>query len=345
MRLGAVGALPAPGKYGSLIMNVGIIYNSFAYKQALLEEVEMRETAFAIGRCLAHFGHHCVQYFDIDNPGSIADLCRSPIDVAFDACERVHDDARGEAYAAALLEYLGIPHTRTSSWLVALGISKVRIRSILTYYGITSPNYQVFETGQEPLRPDMHFPLFVKGVACENSIGIDEHSLVKDLPQLRAKVDQIIRQYAQPALVEEFIDGREFSVAILPGKVNHVLPITEILFDGLPRERRFLDYTAKWHTQSEKYRQTTPVCPAPLADDERQIIGDTALRCFSVLGLDSYTRIDMRYRRRTPYILEVNQNPSIGMEDSGYVRTCNNYGLDYQGMIEALLQNAFVKPR
>jgi D-alanine-D-alanine ligase len=326
-------------------MNVGIIYNSFAHKDVLPEEKEMRDTGLAIGKYLALFGHHQVQYFDMDNPDSIEKLCRSQIDVAFDACERVHDDARGEAYAAALLEYLGIPHTRTSSWLIFLGISKVRVRAILSNYRINTPNCQVFKTGQESLRPDLKYPLFVKGVACENSIGIDEHSLVNSLRQLRAKVSQIITQFAQPALVEEYIDGREFSVAILPGVTNRVLPITEILFDGLPPHRRYLDYSAKWHTHSEKYRQTVPVCPARLANEERRIISETALQCFNVLGLDSYARIDIRYRVWTPYILEVNQNPSIGLEDSGYVRTCKSYGLDYTGMIDALLQNAFIKQK
>ena len=92
----------------------------------------------------------------------------------------------------------------------------------------------------------MKFPLFVKGVACENSIGIDEHSLVVDTNELRAKVRQINVQLSQPALVEEYIDGREFSVAILPGLNNQVLPISEIIFGDLPPERRFLDYSAKW---------------------------------------------------------------------------------------------------
>lgn len=320
-------------------MNIGIVYNSFAHKDPLPEEKEMRDTGLSIGKYLSEFGHR-VQYFDMDSPESIDELCASKIEVAFNACERIHDDARGEVYAAALLEYLGIPHTRTSSWLISLGINKERVKSILVYYHINTPLFQVFRTGEQELDPDLKYPLFVKGLASDNSIGIDENSLVQDEHQLKAKVNQIITQLHQPALVEEYIDGREFSVAILPGLENRVLPISEIVFQDLPSECRFLDYNAKWFTDSERYQKTIPVCPARLTDDERQVISQTALRCFNVLGLDSYARVDFRYRNGKLYVLEVNQNPSINEEDSGYVRTCNGYGLDYLALINILLKNA-----
>lgn len=329
-------------KIGNLMMNVGMIYNSFRHKEMLPEEKEMRNTALAIGKYLALYGIR-VQYFDMDSPESIEKLCKSKIDVAFNACERIHDDARGEAYAAALLEYLGIPHTRTSSWLISLGISKERVKSILAYYKIATPRFQVFRTGEEDLNPNLKFPLFIKGLASENSIGIDEHSLVNNMSQLRAKVGQIISQLMQPALVEEYIDGREFSVAILPGKKSRVLPISEIVFNDLPSRRKYLDYSAKWHTQSEQYQKTVPVCPAHLTDEERENIGTTALKCFNILGLDSYARVDIRYQDHTAYVLEVNQNPSISEQDSGYVRTCSRDGLDYIGMINALLKNAIAR--
>ena len=323
-------------------MNIGLIYNSFSHKELLPEEKEMRETGFAIGKHLALLGHR-VQYFDMDNPESIEKLCRSRIDVAFDTCERIHGDARGEAYAAALLEFLGIPHTRTCSWMISFGISKERVKSILSYHGISTPPYQIFYNDQEKLDPDLQFPLFVKGLASENSIGIDEHSVVTNMDELKFKVRQINGQLLQPALVEEYIEGREFTVAILPGEKNVVLPISEIIFNDLPPNRRFLDYSSKWHDHSEQYQKTLPLCPAHLTSDEQQNISETAMRCFNILGLDSYARIDIRYRDHIAYILEVNQNPSIGEKDSGYVRTCAGYGLNYAGMLNLLLQNAMMR--
>ncbi|MEA4908493.1 MAG: hypothetical protein GYA17_19385 [Chloroflexi bacterium] len=320
-------------------MNIAILYNSFAYKHPLPEEQEMRDTGLSIGRRLAARGH-TVQYFDVDDPQRIEALCNSQVDVAFDACERVRDDARGEAYAAALLEYLGIPHTRTRAWLIALGVSKVRVKSILAYHHIPTPRYQIFHSCREALLPGLQFPLFVKGLASENSIGIDEHSLVNDPAELKAKIRQINTRLGQPALVEEYIDGRELTVSILPGSTGQALPISEIVFDGLPANRRFLDYNAKWHAGSEQFQKSVPVCPARLNPPDCTRVTRVALACYAALGLDSYARIDLRYRAPIPYVLEVNQNPSIDEKDSGYVRACQGNGLDYDAMLDALLCNA-----
>jgi D-alanine-D-alanine ligase len=322
-------------------MNIGIIYNSFANKDLLPEEKELRDTGLAVGRHLVKLGYN-VQFFDMDSPQDIEKLCCSDIEVAFDTSERVRGDSRGEAYAAALLEFLGIPHSRTSAFHIALGINKIRIKHILAYHGITIPRFQVFSNEEERLNPDLKYPLFVKGVATENSIGIDEHSVVTNRKQLNDKVRQIITDLKQPALVEEFIGGREFAVAILPGKVNRTMPILEIEFDALPPNRRYLDYDAKWITQSDRYQKTTPVHPENLTDEEITHINETAMRCFTSLGLDSYARVDMRYDDHTLYILEVNQNPSIGEDGSGFVRTALDFGLDYTAMINALMQNAIL---
>ena len=94
---------------------------------------------------------------------------------------------------------------------------------------------------------------------------------------------------------------------------------------------------------SEQYKKTTPVYPVNLTKDEQELISGTALKCFNILGLDSYARIDMRYKDGIPYVLEINQNPSINEEGSGYVLSCLNHGLDYTGMIDALLKNAWIR--
>jgi D-alanine-D-alanine ligase len=303
------------------------------------EECEMKSTGLAAGKHLRMLGHE-VRFFDMDSPASVEDLCRSGIDVAFDVCERVHDDARGEAYAAALLEYLGIPHTRTTSWLILLGVDKTRIKRFLSFHQIATPNYQVFRSEEETLRPDMAFPLFVKPAVSEDSIGIDEHSLVHNVDQLTRQIKQVLGKLKSAALVEQYIDGREISVALLPGETPTVLPISEIEFGDLPLARRYLDYSSKWLEESEQCQKTVPRCPADLSDAEQANITETALKCYKALRLDSYARVDMRLKDGVPYVLEINQNPSIAEENCGYVRSCERGGLNYTGMIDAILQNA-----
>lgn len=320
-------------------MKVGVVYNGFSRKHMTPEEREMRATGLTAGKHLRMLGHE-VEFFDMDSPASIEDLCRSRIDVAFDVCERINDDARGEAYVAALLEYLGIPHTRTSSWRILLGVDKTRVKKLLASHEIATPNYQVFRNENEPLRPDLRFPLFVKPSASENSIGIDEHSLVHDADQLTRQIKHSLGELMCPVLVEEYIDGREINVAILPGESPTVLPISEIQFGDLPPDRRYLDYSSKWLRESEQCQKTVPGCPAVLTDSEQRVISETALKCYAVLGLDSYVRVDIRLKDGIPYVLEVNQNPSIADGSCGYVRACDRYGLDYTHMINAILQNA-----
>jgi len=322
-------------------MEVGIVFNSFDNQAITPEEVELKKTSLRVGSLLAEMGYS-VSYFDMDSPESIIRLCEADIDIAFDTCERIHGDPRGEAYSTALLEYLGIPHTRTSSFFIANGINKVRIKKIFAYHGISIPKYQVFLSPDEELHENLHYPLFVKGVASENSIGIDENSFVTTPSQLREKISQILLSLNQPALVEEFIDGREFSVSILPGEVNQCLPITEIQFNGLPIHQRYLDYKAKWIPDSDRYLHTPPVIPEDLEPEEEQKIRDLAFRCFKVLGLDSYARVDMRCKEKELYVLEVNQNPSIEESDSGYVRACRKIGLGYKEILQVLLKNALL---
>jgi D-alanine-D-alanine ligase len=308
------------------------------------EECEMQSTGLAAGKHLRLLGHD-VRFFDMDSPASIEELCSSGIDVAFDVCERVNDDPRGEAYAAALLEYLGIPHTRTSSWLILLGVDKARIKAILSFHEIPTPNYQIFRSERATLRPDLSFPLFVKSAASENSIGIDERSLVYNEDQLTRQLKQVLGELKSPALVEQYIDGREISVSILPGEIPTVLPIAEIEFGDLPPDRRYLDYSSKWLENSERCQKIVPRCPAVLSGAEQGVIAETALKCYKVLGLDSYVRVDMRFKGGIPYVLEINQNPSIGEENCGYVRACDRYGLDYARMIDALLRNAMSRSK
>ena len=200
----------------------------------------------------------------------------------------------------------------------------------------------MFLSPDEELHEHLHYPLFVKGVASENSIGIDENSFAATPYHLRKKISQILLTLNQPALVEEFIDGREFSVSILPGEINKCLPITEIRFNGLPIHQRYLDYKAKWFTDSDRYLQTPPVIPESLEPEEEQKIRDLAIRSFKALGLDSYARVDMRCRDNELYVLEVNQNPSIEESDSGYVRACQNIGLGYKEILQILLKNALL---
>lgn len=323
-------------------MKIGVIFNTFAGKDMMPEEDELKNMGLSVGKALEELGHDVI-FFDMDVPEDIENLSNKNIDVAFNLCERVNNDPMGEAYVPSLLELWGIPHTSLNSSLVILAINKPKIKSILSYHKIPTPPFQVFSDSNEALDPRLRFPLIVKGVRSENSIGLDDNSVVENQKELRQRVGYIIEELKQEALVEEFIDGREFNVAILGGEKPLVMPISEILFDNLPLKKRICNYEAKWATDSEMYCKTVPKCPAELSKNEEAIVKGVALKAYNVLGCDSYVRVDIRFRDNIPYILEINQNPSIGEEGCGFVRSAKAFGLSYKEMVDAILQKTIRK--
>lgn len=323
-------------------MKVGVIFNNFEGKSVTPEEEELRSMGLSVGKALKKLGYD-VLFFDMDNHQDIGNLPRAGIDAAFNVCERIHGDPMGEAYIPSLLEIFNIPHTSLHSSLITLAINKPAVKSILAYNKIPTPSFQVFTNSEDPLDPKLRFPMIVKGATSENSIGIDENAIVENEGELRRRIGYVLRELRQEALVEEFIDGREFNVAILGGEKPVVLPISEIVFDNLPLKNRAVNYAAKWNEDSYVYKKTIPRCPAELSKKEERIIKNTALRCYNILGCDSYVRVDIRFRDNIPYILEVNQNPSIAEEGCGFVRSAKAFGLSYEAMINQILKNAFRK--
>ncbi len=323
-------------------MKIGVIFNTFAGKDSTPEEDELKNMALSVGRALEELGHNVI-FFDMDNPKHIEKLSTGCIDVAFNLCERVNNNPMGEAYVPALLELLGIPHTSLNSSLIMLAINKAKVKSILSYHNIPTPLFQVFSDPYEALNPALRFPLIVKGVSSENSIGLDENSVVENKEELKQQIGYVIRELKQAVLVEEFIDGREFNVAILGGEKPIVMPISEIVFDNLPLKKRICNYEAKWAIESEMYCKTVPECPAKLSRNEEEIVNYVALKTYDILGCDSYVRVDIRFKDNIPYVLEINQNPSIAEEGCGFVRSAKAFGLSYKEMVNAILQNTMRK--
>lgn len=254
-------------------------------------------------------------------------------DMIFNFVESIEGNSNYESYVAGLFDLLGIPYTGNGS--IALGncLIKSRTKLILQSHGIRTPKHFVASANELPDKNNfsLKFPVILKLAREDASIGISEFSVVQNFDSMKERLDYLFTTFNQEVLIEEYIDGRELNVAILG---DQILPISEILFDGLPDNLpKIITYEAKWSPESTYYKHTTPKCPALLDDALRQKIEKMARESFEALECRDYARVDIRLNQKNiPYVIEVNPNPDIS-PDTGFVRSAAAAGIGYEELL------------
>jgi D-alanine-D-alanine ligase len=187
----------------------------------------------------------------------------------------------------------------------------------------------------------LRLPLIVKPSGEDASVGIENSSVVHDIESLRDRVAYIIKTFTEPALVEEYIEGRELNVAIIGNKHPVILPISEIDFSKLPPGYpKIVTYNAKWVEGTAEYLGTVGTCPAKLSPDVEKRVRDVALKAYQLLEIRDYARVDIRLdASNTPFVLEVNPNPDIS-QDTGFVRSARAAGMTFEDMIAKIVETA-----
>jgi len=258
-------------------------------------------------------------------------------ELVFNLCEGFWGESSREMHVAALFDLLGLPHTGSPALTLGLTQNKVLTKDLLTRHELPTPDYLLIEPGESlPEEFKLRWPLIVKPCLEDASLGITAESIVNDEIALLGRVRYIHDRYRQGALVEEFIDGREFNAAIIGDRFLEALPVSEICFrDGL--EQQIVSYAGKWLENSTEYAATEPACPADLSIQEQKSIHEVALKAGRLLGCRDYARVDIRLRNGVPYILEVNANPDIS-PDAGLARAAHAAGLDYPTLISRILE-------
>jgi len=261
-------------------------------------------------------------------------------DAVFNLVESVEGNASFEAYHAGVFDLLDIPYTGNTPQALGNCLNKTFAKQVLLANGIKTPGSLTL-TPQTPLSPQkfsLRFPVITKLAKEDASIGISEHSVVSSFENLKKQVKFLISTYNQDVIVEEYIEGREFNVAVLG---NRALPISEIDFSGLPDDLpKIVTYEGKWISESLYYKHTNPKCPAKLSELQRQHIEETALNTFRALECRDYARVDIRLdKKNVPYVIEVNPNPDIST-DSGFARAAKADGMEYSELLFAILNLA-----
>jgi D-alanine-D-alanine ligase len=175
-------------------------------------ELDSERTVMGIARALRAGGHEVIEMEgEISLPQK---LQHYKADIAFNICEG-HRGASREAQVPAMLDAMGIPYTGSGVMTLAIALDKPMTKRVLDFYGLPTPMFQTFVTGDEPVDTRLRFPLFAKPSREGSGIGVSSKSICRDARELREQVGFIINSYRQPALVEEFIEGREFTLGLL----------------------------------------------------------------------------------------------------------------------------------
>ncbi|MGQ9636808.1 MAG: D-alanine--D-alanine ligase family protein [Thermodesulfobacteriota bacterium] len=263
-------------------------------------------------------------------------------DVVFNLCDCVYGKAMLEMAIPALLDLLRIPYTGSPPLTLGLCLDKGKVKDFLTSHGILTPKYKIVDSSLTPIRGFL-FPLIVKPLREDGSLGISKESVVYDNEGLNRQIQFVLNKYQQPALVEEYIEGRELNVALieLNGEVK-VLAISEIDYSEFPEGiPKICGYEAKWIADSIEFQKSKPICPAPLDWVLEKRVEYLATKVFKLFDCRDYARVDMRVDPEGKiYVLEVNPNPDISPQ-SGMARAIHSRGMTYTDFIKIIIDNAY----
>lgn len=298
-------------------------------------EFDAPQTIHAIHDAIASWGYR-VEMLEAttDLPRLLTD---SDVDVVFNIAEGIHGSRNREALVPALCELLNIPYSGSDAATLAVCLDKALSKKILLQQGILTPQFQTFITGKEKLNKQLKFPLIVKPNQEGSSKGIGDKSVVDTEDALRAAVQKIIHQYNQPALVEEYIFGRELTVGLLGEKKPRVLPPMEIVFLDNQETRPVYDFAVK----QDWKKQVQYVCPASIKTEELKAIERVARDTFMVLGCRDVARVDLRMNPQGEiYVLEVNPLPGLTPGFSDLVLIAQAAGIDYRTLVLEIMSGA-----
>lgn len=305
-------------------------------------EWDTAETIEAVRAALAEL--HTVTLIEADHR-VFQKLLELRPEIVFNVSEGLNGVSR-EAQIPALLEFLQIPYTGSDPLTLATCLDKARTKEILTYHGIRTPQFNLATAISDLTGAAIEFPSIVKPLHEGSSKGIYNASVVRNWDELFREVKTIIEIYRQPALVEKYLDGREFTVALLGNGENvHPLPIVEIKFEILPQGvNPIYSYEAKWLWDRAESPLDIFECPANIPVSLREEIESMCRKAFAVLRCRDWCRIDIRLDAGgKPHILELNPLPGIlprPEENSCFPKAARVAGVSYNRLIQTVLHLA-----
>jgi D-alanine-D-alanine ligase len=276
-------------------------------------------------------------------------------DIVFNLCESLNGVEHHAINVVSLLELLGKRFTGTGSLGQMLAHDKALAKKIFSFHGLSYPRFSKMESGKVEWSDELKFPLFVKPADTDSSVGIDDHSLVRNVKQLMERISYIHTEIKAPVLIEEYIEGRELFVSVLGNDSREAMPIIEWDFTKVKRGAKFATYDAKWNVESEGYK-APELFPDDIPEPVYKRIQQAAVDACSALRIQDYGRVDLRIRPKKGsgtssntddwemFIIEVNPNPYLE-RTAEVAMAAARKELAYPDLVEKIMELAMHRNR
>jgi D-alanine--D-alanine ligase len=322
-------------------MRIALILNTRHAESEFEVEYDPPHTIELIKHGILTTGHEYI-FIEADE-NLVENLKALKPDLVFNRAEGLRGDSR-ESHVPAILEMLGIPYVGSNVLTTAIGLNKAWAKKVLLYHGISTPKFYVCKSDQEAERIRGGFPYILKPNEEGSSMGITEENLVHDKTQLRTRLKQMIEEHQQPILIEQFIQGREFSTGLLgrPGQNPEVLSILEIDFSKFPEVGGVFGQRAKTVLDSLDHY----ICPAQIPKNLRKLLERISIDVWYALDVKDFARIDFRMNGQEKlFFLEINPLPGMDFDTeendlSFYPYMAMKSGYTYDELIRRLLESA-----
>jgi D-alanine-D-alanine ligase len=323
-------------------MKIAIVLNTRNEASEFQIEYDPPHTIELIKHAIAQAGYE-YEFIEADE-NVIEKLNKIRPDLVFNRAEGIRGESR-ESHIPAILEMLGIPYVGSNVLTTAIGLNKTWAKKCLAYHKILTPRFITVTDIKEINNFDVPFPLILKPNEEGSSMGINEDNVVNDMADLNSKLKKMLETYKQSILVEQFIQGREFSVGLLgkSGEEPEVLSIVEIDFSKLPKEigNVFGQRAKTMYDSLDHY-----VCPAKITNDLKKRLKTISLNIWKLLDIRDFGRIDFRMTTKNQiYFLEINPLPGMDFDldnndFSFYPYMAMKSGYTYDELIYRILESA-----
>jgi D-alanine-D-alanine ligase len=301
------------------------------------EKADREEIFEALGK----LGHE--PFYQVLDGGekSLIAVARCGADLIFNLTESYAGDDTKDMNIAAYLDLLDCPFTGAGPHAMYLAQDKSLAKKIFAFHGLKTPYFATSYRGKLDHSQDISFPLIVKPTSEDGSIGIDTGSVVESVKELMERIHYIQEEFDSPALIEEYIEGREIYAAILGNDSPEVLPMVELDLSKLPKGTpKIAGKEVKWEKETEAYKVTKSAPAEDLDEATTKRLSETALSAYQALKLRDYGRIDMRLSKKGEvFVIEANPNPWLA-STAEFAMAAKKAGRNYTQLIGEIIDLA-----